>query len=141
MEDMKIIKGTLQENILLGRKDLGTEDILELSEKMGIEHLSSQFTNGFYTELSETDTEISFSSKKKILLLRALLGNHRLLLLEDPLDGMNGEFKLKMLAFLQELKKKTTIVIVSDDPELMNIADQQLYLQDGKVTSNLPNRI
>ncbi|MDQ8004226.1 MAG: ATP-binding cassette domain-containing protein [Pedobacter sp.] len=136
MEDMQIIKGTLQDNILLGRKDVNTEDILELSELIGIEHLSSQFTNGFYTELSETDTEISFSSKKKILLLRALLGNHRLLLLEDPLDGMNAEFKLKMIEYLQEIKKKATVIIVSDASEIMNIADQELHLQNGRVTSN-----
>jgi ATP-binding cassette subfamily B protein len=133
MESMTIIKGTLQENILLGRENINTKDILELSQAIGIENLSSQFTNGFYTELSETDTEISFSSKKKILLLRALLGNHRLLLLEDPLDGMNEEFKNKMIQYLLNKKKNTTIIIVSEIKELEQIADLQLNIDNGKI--------
>lgn len=135
MDDMRIIKGSLQDNILLGRKDINTQDILQLSEAIGIDNLSSQFTDGFNTQLSETDTEISFSSRKKILLLRAILGSNRLLLLEDPLDGMNEEFRFKMIAHLQELKKKTTVIVVSEAPELMFIADQKLQLQNGSISN------
>lgn len=133
MDDMQIIKGTLQENILLGREDINTEDILEISEAIGLDNFSGNFTDGFNTLLSETDTEISFSSRKKILILRALLGDNRLLLLEDPLEGMNAEFCIKMLSYLQKVKEKTTIVIVSNAPELMAIADQKLHLQNGKI--------
>ncbi|TKC03113.1 peptidase domain-containing ABC transporter [Pedobacter cryotolerans] len=133
MDDMQIIKGTLQENILLGRQEVTTQHILEVSEAIGLDNFSGNFTDGFNTLLSETDTEISFSSRKKILILRALLGDNRLLLLEDPLDGMNAEFCVKMLNYLQEVKQNTTIVIVSNAPELMAIADQKLHLQNGTI--------
>ncbi|MGF1925371.1 MAG: ATP-binding cassette domain-containing protein, partial [Bacteroidia bacterium] len=133
MDDMQIIKGTLQDNILLGRQNINTEDILEISEAIGLDNLSGNFTDGFNTQLSETDTEISFSSRKKILLLRALLGDNRLLLLEDPLDGMNAEFCLKMVNYLREAKERMTIVIISDAPALMAIADQRLHLQNGTI--------
>lgn len=133
MDDMQIIKGTLQENILLGRQNISTEHILEISETIGLDNFSGNFTEGFNTQLSETDTEISFSSKKKILILRALLGNNRLLLLDDPLDGMDEAFCKKMLNYLQEVKGRTTIVIVSSAPELMAIADQKLHLQNGTI--------
>ena len=133
MEDIQIIKATLQDNIVLGRRNVNTEDILELSDKIGIDHLSSGFTDGFNTKLSQTDTEISFSSKKKILLLRAMLGENRLLLLEDPLDGMNEDFRFKMIAYLQQLKEKTTIVIVSEAHELIAIADQKFQIQNGSI--------
>lgn len=134
MEDMKIIKASLKNNITLGRKDIQTNDILELAKKIGIDDLSSQFSNGFNTELSETYTEISFNVKKKILILRALLGDHRLLILEDPLGGMDANVKSKMSDYLQSIKENTTIIIVSESQELLNIADQRLFLQDGKIT-------
>lgn len=133
LEDMTIIKGTLQENILMGRNDFSAEEILELSENMGIENLPSQFSNGLFTNISETDTEISFSAKKKILLLRAMLGRKRLLLLEDPLDGMNKEFKAKMKSYLTKTKSNSTIVIVSENEELIQIADQLLVLSNGTI--------
>ncbi len=131
MDDMTIIKGTLQDNILLGRDNVTAEDIVELSETIGIEHFSSQFTNGFFTQLSETNTEISFSAKKKIMLLRALLGNNRLLLLEDPLEGMNARFRVRMVEYLQQIKEHTTIIIISQAPELADIADQKLHIING----------
>ena len=133
MEDMTIIKGTLHENLVLGRENISTEDILRLSEAIGIEHLSDQFSNGFYTLLSETDTEISFSARKMILMLRALLGNNRLLLLEDPLDGMDDIFRTKLLQYLHRIKAHTTIIIVSKARDIMEIADQHLYLRNRTI--------
>lgn len=133
MEDMTIIKGTLHENLVLGRENISTEDILRLSEAIGIEHLSDQFSNGFYTLLSETDTEISFSARKMILMLRALLGNNRLLLLEDPLDGMDDVFRNKLLQYLHRIKAHTTIIIVSKERDIMEIADQHLYLRNRTI--------
>nr|WP_314495121.1 ATP-binding cassette domain-containing protein [uncultured Chryseobacterium sp.] len=131
LEDMTIIKGTVQENIILGNKDISPESILELADEIGIDNISSQFSSGFDTEISETDTEVSFSSRKKILLLRSLLGHKRLLVLEDPLDGMNDEFKNKMMLYLNKIKRNTTIIIVSQNQTLTQLADQHLHLQHG----------
>ena len=133
LEDMTIIKGTVYENIVLGQTHISAEQILETSEQIGIEDFSSQFSNGFFTNISETDTEISFSSKKKILLLRALVGERRLLILEDPLDGMDDAFKIKMREHLSNLKENTTVIVVSEDPEMIEIADQHLHIEEGTV--------
>lgn len=133
LEDMRIIQGTVQDNILLGNENMNTEEVLELSEKIGAENISSQFTSGFFTNISETDPEISFSSKKKILLLRAMAGNKKLLLLEDPIDGMNDTFKYKMLQYLEEIKHKTTIVIVSQNSEILHYADQHIHVENGSI--------
>lgn len=131
LEDMRMIQGTVQDNILMGNENINMEDVLELSERIGAENISSQFTSGFFTEVSETDPEISFSSKKKILLLRALIGEKKLLLLEDPVDGMNEVFKNKMLQYLKEISHKTTIIIVSQNSEILEYADQHLHLENG----------
>ncbi len=133
LEDMTIIKGTVYENIILGQSHISAEQILDISEKIGVDDFSSQFSNGFFTKISETDTEISFSSKKKIMLLRALVGERRLLILEDPLDGMDDAFKIKMREHLSNLKENTTVIVVSEDPEMIEIADQHLHIEEGTV--------
>ena len=133
LEDMTIIKGTVYENIILGQSHISAEQILDISEEIGIDDFSSLFSNGFFTKISETDTEISFSSKKKIMLLRALVGERRLLILEDPLDGMDDAFKIKMREHLSNLKENTTVIVVSEDPEMIEIADQHLHIEEGTV--------
>ncbi|MCP1300927.1 ABC transporter ATP-binding protein/permease [Chryseobacterium sp. S0630] len=131
LENMKIIQGTVKENILLGSSQSHTEDILELSENMGIENISSMFSSGFFTEVSETDPEITFSSKKKILMLRALLGDKKLIILENPFAGIREEYQDKMIKYLQKIKENTTIIIVSQDTELLQYADQHFHLEGG----------
>lgn len=131
LENMKVIQGTVLENILLGNSASDTESILQLSDKLGIESISSAFSQGFATEISETDSELTFSSKKKILMLRSLLGEKRLILLENPLAGMSENFQQKITEYLQEIKKNTTIVIVSPDKNLIYNADQHIHLEDG----------
>ena len=133
LEDMTIIKGTVYENIVLGQTHISAEQILDISEEIGVDDFSSLFSNGFFTKISETDTEISFSSKKKIMLLRALVGERRLLILEDPLDGMDDVFKIKMREHLSNLKENTTVIVVSEDPEMIEIADQHLHIEEGTV--------
>ncbi|KPH12531.1 peptidase domain-containing ABC transporter [Chryseobacterium sp. ERMR1:04] len=131
LENMKIIQGTVKENILLGNNQSNTEDILELSEKLGIENISSLFSNGFFTEVSETDSEITFSSKKKILLLRALLGEKRLIILENPFAGIREEYQDKMIEYLLQIKERTTIIIVSQSEDVLQFADQHLHMEEG----------
>ncbi|WP_175623235.1 peptidase domain-containing ABC transporter [Chryseobacterium schmidteae] len=131
LENMKVIQGSILENILLGNVNSNTENILQLSDKLGIESISSSFSQGFTTEISETDSELTFSSKKKILMLRSLLGKKRLILLENPLAGMSETFQEKLLEYLIELKKTTTIIIVSPDKNLIYNADHHIHLEDG----------
>ncbi|WP_300690056.1 ATP-binding cassette domain-containing protein [Chryseobacterium sp.] len=131
LENMKIVQGTVKENIILGNPKSHTEDILELSENIGIENISSMFSKGFFTEVSETDSEITFSSKKKILLLRALLGEKKLIILENPFAGIHEEYQDKMIQYLQQMKEKATIIIVSQDPELLQYADQHIHMENG----------
>jgi ATP-binding cassette, subfamily B, bacterial len=131
LENMKVIQGTVQENILLGNSRSDTENILQVSEKIGIENISHLFSNGFYTDISETDSEITFSSRKKILLLRTLLGEKRLILLENPTAGMPEEFQQKLLQHLHEVKERATVVVVSSDQHLIAGADRHLHLDNG----------
>lgn len=135
LENMKIIQGTVKENILLGNIHSNTENILELSENIGIENISSLFSSGFLTEVSETDSEMTFSVKKKILLLRALLGEKRLIILEDPFAGIREEYQDRLLQYLQQAKERATIIIVSQNPELLQSADQHLHMENGTIKS------
>lgn len=135
LEDMCIIKDTLLENITVGGQHIATDEVLDLAAQWGIDDFSSQFTEGLLTPLSQTNTELSFSLRKKILLLRAMLGKKRLLLLEDPIDGMNPGFIEKLLSYLAKIKHHTTIVIVSEDERLKDIADYELLIENQTIVS------
>ncbi len=133
LDDMTLFKGSVYENIILGYTETSPEQIMAMADEVGIENLSSQFSKGLFTEISETDTEISFSLKKKILLLRALVGNNKLIILENPLDGIPEDNKEKIRNYLQRRKFNTTIVVVCDDEHLIRTADQHIHIAEGEI--------
>ena len=133
LEDMGVIKATLLDNIVLGRPSIGIEEVMKLSQEWGIAAMAADFSNGFETPLSDSDTELSFSSRKKILLLRAMLGHKRLLLLENPTEGLTEDFANKLTQYLVKMKQQTTIIIVSQSTDLFSIADQQFILTNGRI--------
>ena len=63
------------------------------------------------------------------MLLRALSGEKRLLLLENPWTGLDAELAEKLREFL--LKKSTATVIISTHES--NGFDQKIIIKNGKI--------
>lgn len=135
LNDVGIIKGTVLQNIQISNPNITAEDVTKMAIELGIDNFSEYFSNGYFTEISETDSLLSFSSKKLILLFRAFLGNTRLLILEDPVDGLQDNLHSKIWNYLKKVSEHRNIVVVTNDEELIEMADHQLYLSNGTIQS------
>lgn len=135
LNDVGVIKGTVMQNIQISNPDVTAEDITKTAEELGVDNFTEYFSNGYYTEISETDSQLSYSSKKMILLLRAFLGKTRLLILEDPFEGLNESLKIKIWEYLQKMSSHRNIVMVTKEEDFISQADHHLYLANGSVQS------
>lgn len=135
LNDVGIIKGTVLQNIQISNPDITVEDITKTALELGVDNFTEYFTNGYYTNISETDSQLSFSSRKMILLLRAILGKTRLLILENPLEGLHENLQSKIWNYLKKMSANRNIVLVTNNEELIAEADHYLYLSNGNVQS------
>nr|MBP7476993.1 ABC transporter ATP-binding protein [Chitinophagales bacterium] len=112
LQQQDIFKGTVLENISMGRKDISVETISDLSEKLGIGNFIKSLEKGFETEIDSSGKKLSSSIIKKILLLRCLSNNPQLLLLDDPFMGLDSlEIDLLQKYFLNREFKRTILII------------------------------
>ena len=118
-----IFQGTLWENVTMGRPNVAIEHVVRLFEKVNLAPFFAALPMGFETELDPTGQRLPRQIIHKILLVRALIGNPRLLLLEEPWTGMDNGTKEKVIALLREHSFSTRI-IVSNDTEFANTCDQ-----------------
>jgi ABC-type bacteriocin/lantibiotic exporter with double-glycine peptidase domain len=118
-----IFQGTLWENVTMGRPNVAIEHVVRLFEKVNLAPFFAALPMGFETELDPTGQRLPRQIIHKILLVRALIGNPRLLLLEEPWSGMDNGTKEKVIALLREHSFSTRI-IVSNDTEFANTCDQ-----------------
>lgn len=133
LNDVGIIKGTVLQNIQISNPEVTPEDITKTAIELGVENLTEYFTNGYYTDISETDSQLSFSSKKMILLLRAILGKTRLLILEDPFEGLGENLKENIWQYLKKMSETRNIIMVTKEKNFIAEAKHHLFVSNGKV--------
>jgi ABC-type bacteriocin/lantibiotic exporter with double-glycine peptidase domain len=129
LQDQEIFGGTVYENISLGKLEITPAIILETARELGIADFLNHFPLGFDSYIEPIGKKTPQSIVKKILLLRALSGDKRLLLLENPWNGLDAELAEKLRIYL--LKKSTATVIIStNDPAGF---EHKLVIKNGKV--------
>ncbi|MFD1331234.1 ABC transporter ATP-binding protein [Methylopila musalis] len=79
---------------------------------------------------------LPYGVKKKVELARALAAQPRLLLLDEPLAGMNAEEKREIAAAVRAIRDRlglTVVMIEHDFPLVTALADRILVLDHGEV--------
>jgi ABC-type bacteriocin/lantibiotic exporter with double-glycine peptidase domain len=133
LHGQEIFGGSLWENISLGQKEITNEVILQKANELGFDDLLTHFSLGFNTIMEPIGKKTPQTIIRKILLLRALCGNKKLLLLEEPWAGLESSNKEIIKKYLLNLPSDTTVIVVSDDADFNRLTDQQINMTHGKV--------
>ena len=85
---------------------------------------------------------LSMGNQKKVSMIAALTGNPRLVILDEPTNGVDTSGILVLKQYIRETKKRGSIVLVSshmlDFAE--SIADTAVFLKNGEIAATEKNR-
>jgi ABC-2 type transport system ATP-binding protein len=89
----------------------------------------------FELDLTKTYRSLSFGNRKKVSLVNALLGQNKLLVLDEPTAGLDPVIQNKFLNLLRQLQKKGTAIILSSHvlSEIQSVSDRILIIKDGTI--------
>jgi putative ABC transport system ATP-binding protein len=80
--------------------------------------------------------QLSGGEQQRVAFARALANDPPLLLVDEPTGNLDTKTGLKIVKLLQKLKGDgKTIIVVTHDERIFELADQKLYLEDGKLVS------
>jgi ABC-type bacteriocin/lantibiotic exporter with double-glycine peptidase domain len=128
----EIFEGTLWENISLDNCQYSPQQLMELANRIGLADFIGELKNGFETLLDPMGRRLSKTTTQRILFLRAVAGKPKLLLLEEPWEGMDESSARKMIRFLLEELKESTIVVAANDESFNPFADIVYQIQPPK---------
>ncbi len=132
LNQQDIFNGTLYENLTMGNPDHKVEDVSLISHQLGLTDFIQSHQKGYDAVLDPFGQRLSSNIKQEILLVRALLGKHRLLLLEDPFDHLDVIEKETVLRYLKN-ETKATIIIISNDKDAIAASDLYVQLKEGRI--------
>jgi ATP-binding cassette subfamily C protein LapB len=131
-EDAGVFPGTLRENLLLAGPFLTDQDLQQALQSLALEEL---------LEGKGLDRLVALQGPHALLphqvqgvaLARLLLAEPVVLLLDQPLGALQPHNRRALLQVLAQRRGKGTTLVVSDAPELLEIADQIVILREGSV--------
>jgi len=133
LSQQDIFQGTLLENVTMGNSSISPQHVIKLAEKVGLKAFFGQLTDGLSTKIDPGGKKLSRNIVQKILLLRALVNHPRLVLLEEPFDGISDAAKRSVINYLLTETASQTILISCNDENFAAQCDKVIYLEKGTV--------
>ncbi|AXY76177.1 ABC transporter ATP-binding protein [Paraflavitalea soli] len=130
-----IFQGSLWENITMGNGTISIQQVNELCEITGLTQFVKSLPQGYDTHMLPVGNKLAENVRRNILLIRAVVAEHRLMLLEDPFAHLLPENKSNMISYIRK-NTESTILIASHDETLGQYCDQVIELStEGEVLS------
>ena len=123
---------TIMDNLKL--IDNNEKRIKDICKKLKIDDKIEELKNGFNTILVN-ETSVDDSLKGMLGIARILLKDTKIMLFEEAINGLNSVDKDIVLKILKDLKKNHTIVIISNDDSIVDMADDIIYIKNDHLSS------
>lgn len=131
-EPMLFPNMTVEENVLMGFREKSSDLHKRLAELLN--HL------GWKIDLSRKAATLSIAEQQLVELLRGLMRDARLLILDEPTSSLTFNEVESLFTIVKDLQAKgiSIIYITHRLTEVFQIADQVLIMRDGVITLNGP---
>ena len=129
-----IFSVSIRENITMGR-DFSDEEIKNICHLVNLDKFIESLPQRYETLLDATQ-KLSSGQKRRLGLARALIGNPKILLLDEPMENLDIYNEELIQNVLSKLKHQVTVLIIGHRLQTLLKADNLIYLEAGKVIDN-----
>ncbi len=132
-QDVFLFRGTIRENIALGREGASEEEIVAAAKKAYAHEFIMGFATGYDTQVGEHGAQLSGGQKQRIAIARAVLKNAPILLLDEPTAALDSESERMVQEALDLLRAGRTTIVVAHRLQTIVNADRIFVIDAGKV--------
>ena len=128
-----ILNKTVSENLKFFTNEYDDVKIQKLLEKVGLLDKQNAYIN-----------TLSGGEKQRVNILRAVLKNANLNLYDEPFTGLDLSLKYKVASIIKNetsYNGKTSIIVTHDVAVAVDLADEILFIDNGKVENYTVNKI
>ena len=132
-QDIELFEGSISENIArLGELDAAA--VVEASQMAGVHELILQLPQGYDTTIGVNGGGLSGGQRQRIGLARALYGNPKLLILDEPNSNLDEAGERMLAQALQKMKQRgTTIFVITHRHSVLAQLDSLIVMHAGEM--------
>jgi len=126
-----LFRGTLADNVRLGRPDAGDDAVRAAAELAAADAFVSALPTGYETVVGEGGRTLSTGERRRVALARAFLRDAPLVLLDEPTADLDPESAAGIAGAVEQLRAGRAILLVTHDLELASRADRVVRIEAG----------
>jgi PrtD family type I secretion system ABC transporter len=132
-QNIELFEGTIAENISRFRRAESLA-IVTAARMAGVHEMILSLPQGYETVLSPSGAPLSGGQRQRIALARAVFGDPRLVVLDEPNSSLDGEGEAALHNLLATLKARgTSVIMIAHRPSLLVALDKVLVLRNGSI--------
>lgn len=133
MQDSILFSGSIADNIGYTVPEATRDQIEEAAEIANADSFIRMFPEGFDTMVGERGETLSYGQRQRMAIARAAIRKSPILILDEPLSGLDEDNELLVAVALSRLSADRTTFLITHDVQAASAADRILYLQDGRL--------
>lgn len=132
-QNSKLINASIRDNVLLGKPNASTEDVMSALEKAQCLDIIDKFDKGIETVIGSKGVYLSGGETQRIAIARAILKNSPIVILDEATAFADPDNEVKIQKALDELSKDKTVIMIAHRLSTVKNADCIFVLQNGKL--------
>jgi ATP-binding cassette subfamily C protein CydD len=128
-----LFRGTVADNIRLGRPDATDAEVIAAARAAHVDTFVSSLPDGYATPVGERGARLSGGERQRIALARAVLRDAPLLVLDEATSHLDPESEALVLETLARLRQGRTVVAITHHPAVAQNADLVAVMHAGRV--------
>ncbi len=127
-QDPILLSGSLRDNITLRDPRIGENEIQEVIQLAGLEKIVQKLSNGLDTPIGLDGVLFSGGERQRIAIARALIRKPRIAVFDEISNHLDAVSHVRIREIIQRLKGQCTMILISHDPDIINLAEQTIHL-------------
>ena len=133
LQESVLFRRTVRENIAYGRPGASAEQIVEAAKAAEAHDFIMELPERYDTVLDERGENLSGGQRQRIALARAILRDAPILILDEPVTGLDAITEARLNETLHRLMRSRTTFVIAHRLSTIRRADLILVVEDGRV--------
>jgi ATP-binding cassette subfamily C protein len=133
-QDSILLHDSVFTNVTLGEPSLTVEDAQQALRAAGAWDFVVEMSEGIQTIVGERGAKLSGGQRQRIAIARALINQPQLLILDEATSALDPETEASICQTLRKLSGQLTILAISHQTALVDVADRVFQITDGNIT-------
>lgn len=132
-QNVMLFQGTIEDNLRWRKKDAASEEIDRALEISQAKEFVQRRPKGLQTWIRQGGKNFSGGQKQRLTIARAIVGNPKILILDDSASALDFATDAKLRMALRGMKPAPTVFLVSQRASSVRYANKIIVLDDGAV--------